>query len=93
METWYQTSVLRSSLIEPVQVVKSTEKTVTLAAKANGRERRSAIASTYDCYFRTWEEAHAYLLERAESKVQSARRSLELANSYLGNVRGMKKPA
>lgn len=93
METWYRTGGYGGELIEPVDVVKSTDKTVTLAATGNGRERRSAINSGWHHYFRTWEEAHAYLLEKSESKVLSARRNLELANGQFGNVRGMKKPA
>jgi hypothetical protein len=31
-------------------------------------------------------------LERAISRVLSARRELDLANSHLGNVKGMKAP-
>ncbi|HXE06652.1 MAG TPA: hypothetical protein VN612_02065 [Acidobacteriaceae bacterium] len=93
MEIWYRTGALGGTRIDRVEVLNSTEKTVIVAATASGRERRAAIASTYDCYFRTWEEAHAYLLEKAESKVLSARRGLELANSHLGNIRGIKKPA
>ena len=80
-------------MIELVEVVKSTEKTVTIVDGRNGRERRSAIKSEYGSYFRTWEEAHAHLLERAESKVVSIRSQLESANGYLGNIRGLKRPA
>ena len=40
----------------------------------------------------TWAEAHAELTRVAGERVMEARRVLELANSYAGNVRGMKEP-
>lgn len=44
------------------------------------------------CYFDTWCQAKEFLILRAESKVTSARLSLGLANSQLGNIKGMKPP-
>jgi hypothetical protein len=43
-------------------------------------------------YHSTWLEAHAHLMEDAQFAVQSKRRQLELANAYLGNVKGLKAP-
>ena len=43
-------------------------------------------------YHDTWESAHLALTKNAERKVLAARRSLEVANSFAGDVRGMKKP-
>ena len=96
METWYRTGRYAYNIIEPVVVVKSTAKTVTVKeADWNGREResRSAIQSVYYQYFRTWDEAYAQALSSAEMEVNLARRALEKANGHLGNVRGLKKPA
>jgi len=42
--------------------------------------------------FSTWAEAHAALTRRAELKLNHARRQLELAQSFAGNVRGMNPP-
>ena len=42
--------------------------------------------------FSTWAEAHAALTRRADLKLQHARRELELAQAFAGNVRGMKPP-
>jgi hypothetical protein len=42
--------------------------------------------------FDTWEEARAELTLRADAKLSHARRQLELAQSFAGNVRGMKPP-
>mgnify|MGYP006284258461 CR=1 FL=1 len=77
--------------IKPVAASKLTERTITLADDIYGRKRINRIGP-FDSYFNTWEEAHAYLLEKAEERVTSARRQLEQANGYLGNVKGMKKP-
>lgn len=41
----------------------------------------------------SWEAAQAYLISEAERKVEHMRRSLEVHKSYLGNIKGMKKPA
>ena len=49
--------------------------------------------STNDvCMFDTWAEAHAELMRRAEAKLVEARRQLERAQGFAGNVRGMKPP-
>ena len=96
METWYRTGGFGRDLIESVTVVKSTDKTVVVRQKdwhGHETDSRAAIKSGYKNYFRTWKEAHAYLLARAEAAVESARRRLELANGQLGNVRGLKKTA
>lgn len=95
METWYLTGRYVDNIIEPVSVVKSTAKTVTVKDRWCGHETesRSAIRSDYYQYFRTWDEAHAHALASAEMKVNQARTALERANGHLGNVRGLKKPA
>lgn len=54
--------------------------------------RRMAKTQEFARVFDTWDEAHAFLLTQTEMKVIGARRQLELANSLLGNVKGMKKP-
>jgi hypothetical protein len=42
--------------------------------------------------FSTWAEAHAALTRRAEAKLTAARLSLQYAQGFAGNVRGMKPP-
>lgn len=42
--------------------------------------------------FDTWAEAHAELIRRADDALAGARRQLELAQGFAGNVRGMKEP-
>ena len=90
--TWY--GIERwSDGIKPVSVVKETEKTISIVGKYGGnRAVRTDKVGNSERYFRTWEEAHAYLLSRCQSHVENARRQLEKANSTLGNVKGMKKP-
>lgn len=95
METWYRTGGYGKDLIEAVTIVKSTEKMVVVREMdSRGREHdsRLAIMSRYYCHFRTWEEAHAHLLESAALSVTRLRLALEKANGHLGNVRGLKKP-
>lgn len=95
METWYRTGGFGKNLIKPISVIKSTEKTLTVTSTDwNGRasESRMAISSQYYRHFRTWEEAHAHLLEKAEANIESIRRNLERAKGHLGNIRWLKKP-
>lgn len=42
--------------------------------------------------FDTWAEAHAELTRRAEERLAQARRQLQAAQGFAGNVRGMKPP-
>lgn len=91
METWYETNELYGRCkIEAVDVLKSTGKTITLCG-TNKSERRKAIRSEWNNYFRTWEEAREFLLSKVDVKVANLRRQLELANSEYGNIKGMKK--
>jgi len=54
--------------------------------------RRVAKSSAYSMYYPTWEEAHQALLEGAEKDLTQARRALEFAQGFHGNVKGMKRP-
>ena len=73
--------------IEPIEIVKETEKTIFLIG---GRKERKAseLVSWHD----TWEGARQALLSRAEGDVASARLRLQDANGILGNIKGMKNP-
>lgn len=91
--TWYEVGKWGDK-IEPVEVERSTEQSVWVFNKWRvDRVERRARVSEHACYFPTWEEAHAYLLDRAETRLAGARRALALAQSAHGNVKGMRKPA
>lgn len=62
------------------------------------RRRTEAPACTqapnrYKRVFDTWEDAWKFLMACAGKEVGAARRNLELANSRLDNVKGMRRPA
>ncbi len=73
-------------LIEPVQVQKETEASVWIDG------RRIAKRTQYDNYFDSFDEAKAFLTEYAENMLNSSRRSLERAQGFAGNVKGLKAP-
>lgn len=77
---------IRFNEIKPVEVERETKTSVWVDGT------RNAKMSNHYCYFGTWEEAHAFLLAKAEEDCTRIRRQLEYANSKLGNVKGMKKP-
>ena len=56
----------------------------------NGKRRQKV--TDYEIVHDTWDAAHSYLLATGETKVAHARRTLEEHKSYLGNVKGMKRP-
>lgn len=87
--TWFKTT-RHGREIEPVEVIKSTEATVTLAATRWYGERRARRISTYECFYPTWEAAHAALMDDAEKSVTYARLELDRAQGRLGNIKGLK---
>lgn len=91
MSTWYKIGRWEPK-IEPVEVVKHTEKTVTLAKTKYWRERRADRQGMREQYYPTWQEAHTALLRRAVGELDSARRGLHQAEDFYGNVKGMKQP-
>lgn len=54
--------------------------------------QRIAKSSRFSEYYVSWDEAHRALLERAEDNLAKARRILERAQGFHGNVKGMKRP-
>lgn len=81
--------------IEAFEVVKETEKQIVYVSDWCGKrtENRVAKASSYNMWFDTWEEAHAYLVEKANNNVERLRLQLERAKGEAGQIRGMKKPS
>jgi hypothetical protein len=94
MVTRYRTSK-HATEIQPREVIKETKNTVTFqlgmgdGTFRNYRENRIA---DWQRWHNTWEDAHAFLLKRAEDAVVSLRRQLERANNELDNIKGLKKP-
>ena len=80
--------------IEEVEVVRETEHCLFLPALPTKRnpkgETKELKFSEWHEYHDSWEDAHAALTTKANQKVQTALRNLELANSFAGNVKGMR---
>lgn len=84
MSTWWQAGGY--PLIHAVEVEKATESSVWI------KGRRKSRFGGYVSFFPTFEEAKAFLQEKADRNVASLRVQLERANGHAGNIRGMKKP-
>ena len=81
MEIWYHACGRR---IEEVEVVKSTDKTVTLNEKGyKGRHRIRRITSEGDYYARTREDAKAMLVDYYQKARDLAQSRLDYAESNL----------
>ena len=82
--------------INRVECTRATDRSVWAMENTAGwgrppkmEERRRVKGSDYHD---TWEAAHAFLIERAERKLQHARATLQRAQKHYGNAKGMKKP-
>jgi hypothetical protein len=80
METWFE---VWSDKIKSVQVEKHTENSVWIDGQRRGRW-------SWRAYFPTWEEAHKYLLDKAETDLESARLALQRQQGRHGQIKGMR---
>lgn len=80
----YRTSGFGKNPIEKIEVERETDSSVWI------KGRRSVKDSSWLKYFDSWEDAHSFLLQKAEKNLISARRSLERAQGEHGNIKGMK---
>lgn len=72
--------------INEVEIARETESCVFLA---NGR--RVAKITERGQFFDSYDEAKTWLMERAATEIESARRKLERAHAMFGNIKGMRQ--
>ena len=99
----WKTCRYRNAEIERVECVRETEKAVWVLEYPwtfdGGRgtkpptERRRMKQGDGDNYHDTWDAAHAFLMARAETELDSARSRLAQAQGTHGNVKGLRRPA
>jgi hypothetical protein len=80
-----------SAKITAYECTKETAKFVWLRGRlyyVNVSDKKGKAGDVFD----TWTEAHAELTRRAEARLAAARRALQVAQGFAGNVRGMKPP-
>lgn len=84
--TWYEVLMYYGTdtlaTINAVQVLHETEHQIVLAGVAKGNARRRKV----DGYFRTWSEAHQYLIDKAEKELTDANAKLQRAKTRYYNV-------
>ena len=85
---------VRYDKIVALEIVRETEKMVVLAplsaANSFDREVKEAKRSDWQNWFNSWEEAHSFLVKRAERKIENCRANLERAKGVLGQIKGMR---
>ena len=79
-KTKYKTGGYGGDLIEVVEVDRETKDSIFI----NGR--RTSKRSSHHAYWDSWEEAYASLVDKAQQRVASARRSLKDAQDHLMTV-------
>jgi len=78
----YKTTGTYGAEIQVVEIIKETEKTVTIAVSRWGgesRPERYKKVTSYDVYHDTWELARKYLIKKVNAERDSAKRSLDMA--------------
>lgn len=83
------------SRIERVEALRETEFYLFFSSESYLRkniERREAKRSDWNNYFDTWEEAKQFLLDRAQSKLDSARFRLQEAQGKYENIKCLTNP-
>lgn len=86
----YKTTGNWSATIEVVECEKETAASVWVKWNPTSIARRNNKRSSYENYFDSFQEAKDFLIKQGKTKVESARRGLEEANSYLGNANGLR---
>ncbi len=76
--------------IKPVPCIKVTAGFV-WPVELNGR--RESREDSWSSYHRTWADAHAAMLHKAELELDAACSRLERAQGDYGRIKGMKPPA
>ncbi len=79
--------------IREIEVLRETDSFVFLADEYDRRkERREAKNSHYCFWYKTWEEAYAYLLQRAKDRISFCKSELEKRTNELRIIENMQKP-
>ena len=86
----YKTGGYGKNLIKEVECERETEKSVWAKSEWNGKFERNLKETGYYRYHDTWEEAHKFLMEKAERKVESAERQIQSAYLNLQDVSDLK---
>lgn len=89
MTTWFE-AYPRSygAKVSPIEVERSTDKCVWI----DGR-RTNRMTSDWRCYFPTAAEAWDHVEQRAEARVEQAKKDLQYYRSELGKVQSERKAA
>ncbi len=76
--------------IEEIKVISETAHFITTAGRFGGNGVREKKEKDWSLIADSFDDAKSWLYSRAEQEIKSARRRLELANSKLGNIKGIK---
>ena len=92
-KTMYRIDCFRH--IEKREILRETAKTVIFEEESWGeiRERKELKRSDYHSWHNTWEEAKNFLVSKARSKLEYAKRDLDRARSNLQKIERLKEPS
>jgi hypothetical protein len=93
-KTMWKTSGFFGNLIEPVEVVKETDRQIVFlrpnaCIPGTFTEQRAAKQSTYENFFGSWEEAKVFLVESARLEVTRCEETLKRAQAKLQQMEAL----
>ena len=79
----YRADIGYREAIHKVQIEKETEASIWIDGRRRGK------SSEYSSYFDTWDQAHAYLIKKADGNLHRAKVSLALAQKAYNKTKEM----
>jgi hypothetical protein len=86
MEIWYRAGGARRFSIEPVEAERLTASSIYI------RGRQYRLHTSYECYFKTWEEARTHLVQKYQHDVDLCQAQLRRAENDLAQARAISRP-
>lgn len=90
MTTWYEVKLYGMD-VRPVEVGRSTDLSVWVK-DFSGKFRRRAIASGYESYFPSFDEAKTFLVERETRRLENAKQTVTNGERSLAAVLALEEP-
>lgn len=58
--------------IDLIEATRTSAKSIWIESQLYGGDRRLARITTWECFFDTWDEAHAHAIKHAENDIEKA---------------------
>ena len=93
MKKYFVRAFMINPCIEEVEPIRETDKSLWFKSTSyrEASESRVAKRTDYDNYFDTWEEAHDFIIKKAEMRFERAIKEMENAKRILERAKNLTK--